>query len=73
MLLEVVDATHENAIEQSETVNDVLDELGAADKPRVTALNKIDLLPDPRCWTSHSSRTPLPVSAVTGTIWRRCC
>ena len=47
VLLEVVDVTHENAIEQSQTVNDVLVELGAADKPRVTALNKIDLLPDP--------------------------
>ena len=46
-LLEVVDVTHENAIEQSQTVSDVLAELGAADKPRVTALNKIDLLPDP--------------------------
>ncbi len=46
-LLEVVDVTHENAIEQSQTVSDVLAELGAAEKPRVTALNKIDLLPDP--------------------------
>ncbi len=45
-LLEVVDVTHENAIEQSQTVSDVLAELGAAEKPRVTALNKIDLLPD---------------------------
>lgn len=47
VLLEVVDATHENAIEQSQTVDDVLRELGAADKPRVTALNKIDLLDNP--------------------------
>ncbi len=47
VLLEVVDVTHENAIEQSQTVSDVLAELGAAEKPRVTALNKIDLLPDP--------------------------
>ncbi len=44
MLLEVVDVSHENAIEQSETVSDVLGELEARDKPRVTALNKIDLL-----------------------------
>lgn len=44
VLLEVVDVTHENAIEQSQTVSDVLAELGAAEKPRVTALNKIDLL-----------------------------
>ncbi len=47
ILLEVVDSSHENAIEQSETVNDVLDDLDAGKKPRVTALNKIDLLDDP--------------------------
>jgi len=47
LLLEVVDVSHENAIEQSETVNDVLHELDADEKPRVTALNKIDLLDDP--------------------------
>lgn len=47
LLLEVVDASHENAIEQSETVNDVLTDLEAIEKPRVTALNKIDLLDDP--------------------------
>ncbi len=47
LLLEVVDASHENAIEQSETVNDILRELGVNEKPRVTALNKIDLLDDP--------------------------
>ncbi|MGB8345965.1 MAG: GTPase HflX [Ktedonobacteraceae bacterium] len=47
MLLEVVDASHENSIEQSETVSDTLRDLEAADKPRVTALNKIDLLADP--------------------------
>ena len=47
LLLEVVDTSHENAIEQSETVNDVLHDLDAAEKPRVTALNKIDLVDDP--------------------------
>jgi GTPase len=46
LLLEVVDISHENAIEQSETVNDILQELGVNEKPRVTALNKSDLLDD---------------------------
>ncbi len=46
LLLEVVDISHENAIEQSETVNDILQELGVKEKPRVTALNKSDLLDD---------------------------
>jgi GTPase len=47
LLLEVVDISHENAIEQNETVNEVLHELEAGEKPRVTALNKIDLLDNP--------------------------
>ncbi len=47
VLLEVVDITHDNAVEQSETVSQVLRELEADDKPRVTALNKIDRLDDP--------------------------
>jgi len=46
ILLEVVDVKHENAIEQSETVNEVLRDLSSEEKPRVTALNKIDLLND---------------------------
>ncbi|HEX9039229.1 MAG TPA: GTPase HflX [Ktedonobacterales bacterium] len=63
-LLEVVDVTHENAIEQSQTVNDVLAELGAADKPRVTALNKIDLLPDPSVVDISLYANAVPVSAA---------
>jgi GTP-binding protein HflX len=47
LVLEVVDISHENAIEQSETVNEILHELEADEKPRVTALNKVDLLDDP--------------------------
>ncbi|HLJ80997.1 MAG TPA: GTPase HflX [Ktedonobacterales bacterium] len=66
LLLEVVDATHENAIEQSETVNDVLAELGASAKPRVTALNKIDLLPDPSQLDTRLFPNAVPVSALTG-------
>ncbi len=42
LLLEVVDVSHENAIEQSETVNEVLEELEVGHKPRVTGLNKMD-------------------------------
>ena len=44
LLLHVVDITHPNVREQSRTVETVLRELGAEDKPMVTALNKIDLL-----------------------------
>jgi len=44
LLLHVVDFTHPNAQEQSETVETVLKELGADNRPRLIALNKIDLL-----------------------------
>ena len=73
VLLEVVDSTHENAIEQSATVDEVLGELGAGDKPRVTALNKTDLLPDAEVLDLSLFENAVPVSAVTSTTWRRCC
>ena len=48
VLLHVVDVTHPNAAEQMQTVIGVLEELGADDKPVVTALNKVDrLVPEP--------------------------
>ncbi|MCC6313831.1 MAG: GTPase HflX [Thermomicrobiales bacterium] len=47
VLLHVVDVTHPNAAEQMATVKTVLEDLGADDKPVITALNKVDrLLPD---------------------------
>ncbi len=66
LLLEVVDSSHENAIEQSETVNEILDELGASGKPRVTALNKIDLLADPDELDLQLYPNAVPVSALEG-------
>ena len=44
LLLHVVDITHPEAAEQSATVDQTLAELGVADKPQLTALNKIDRL-----------------------------
>ena len=64
MLLEVVDASHENAIEQSETVNDILEELNAMGKPRVTALNKVDLLAEPEDLDISLYPNAVPVSAL---------
>jgi GTP-binding protein HflX len=46
VLVHVVDVTHPNAAEQVQTVLDVLEELGADNKPIITALNKIDALGD---------------------------
>jgi GTP-binding protein HflX len=44
LLLHVLDITHPNAAQQSQTVDDTLTELGLDEKPRITALNKVDLL-----------------------------
>lgn len=44
LLLHVVDLTSHNAAEQCQVVEDILDDLELLDKPRITALNKIDLL-----------------------------
>ncbi len=64
LLLEVVDVKHENAIEQSETVNEVLSELSSEEKPRVTALNKIDLLDNLNDVDTTLYPNAVPVSAL---------
>ncbi|HEY4036433.1 MAG TPA: GTPase HflX [Ktedonobacteraceae bacterium] len=64
ILLEVVDASHENAIEQNETVNEILEELDVLGKPRVTALNKIDLLDEPDELDTSLYPNAVPVSAL---------
>jgi GTP-binding protein HflX len=56
LLIHVVDITSSQATEQSETVLDILKDLGVADKPRITALNKVDLLlPGDRKWDESSA------------------
>jgi len=44
LLLHVVDITHPEAEEQARTVEDTLAELGLSGRPRLTVLNKADLL-----------------------------
>jgi len=44
LLLHVVDITHHDAAEQAQTVEDTLADLGLADKPCTTVLNKADLI-----------------------------
>jgi GTP-binding protein HflX len=43
LLLHVVDVASGDAAEQYQTVESILGEMGLADKPRITVLNKIDL------------------------------
>lgn len=45
LLLHVVDITHPDAERQARTVEDTLAELGLAERPRLTVLNKVDRLP----------------------------
>jgi GTP-binding protein HflX len=45
LLLHVVDASNAQAAEQTEVVERVLRELEAGDTPRITVLNKVDLVP----------------------------
>lgn len=56
LLVHVVDFTSPYAAEQHQVVENILADLGIADKPRVTALNKIDLLLDnTKTWDEKSA------------------
>ena len=56
LLLHIVDLTSHNAAEQCQTVEDILSDLNLVDKPRITALNKIDLLLDNgKTWDEESA------------------
>jgi GTP-binding protein HflX len=46
LLVHVLDAHHARVYEQNQAVISVLEQLEVADKPRIVALNKIDLLDD---------------------------
>jgi GTP-binding protein HflX len=68
LVLHVVDATHPQAAAQVESVEDILAELEVEELPRVTALNKVDLLPDGRDPAEglELSGAVVTISALTG-------
>jgi GTP-binding protein HflX len=68
LLVHLVDITHPNAIEQWKSVNDTLLEIGAEDIPVITALNKLDKMPDPEAARAALSAyaDSTPISARTG-------
>jgi GTP-binding protein HflX len=68
LLLHVVDITHDNAQQQAAAVLQVLQEIHATGQPIVTALNKIDRLPDPMAVAPLLGDLPdsVAISAVTG-------
>jgi GTP-binding protein HflX len=60
ILLHIVDFNSHNAIEQCQTVEDILTDLDLMDKPRITALNKIDLLlDDDKTWDEETAKNYL--------------
>ena len=44
LILHVIDITHSSAAAQAQAVDEILEDLGLAARPRVLALNKVDLL-----------------------------
>jgi len=65
LLIHVLDISSARAHEQARAVFRVLEELGAQDKPLITALNKIDLLED-KTWLAKSKEdfaNPVAISA----------
>lgn len=65
ILLHVMDITHPKVAEQSEAVFKVLAELGAENKPVITALNKIDKLEEPAIERfKRAFEDSIPVSAL---------
>jgi GTP-binding protein HflX len=71
LLLHVVDLASPDATEQCQTVEDILKELGLADRPRLTVLNKIDLLAGAQDWDEKQALDYITVQGTpnaTGTV-----
>lgn len=68
ILIHVVDASHYNATQQIEAVEDTLAEIDVPRIPRVLALNKIDALNGevPTFQTAEPYDAVVPISALTG-------
>jgi len=68
LLLHVLDVTHPQAKRQAEAVRETLEHIGAADRPIVSVLNKIDRLPTPDVLFPLEARLPngVFISALTG-------
>ena len=58
ILVHVVDASNAAWVEQEDTVNQVLNDLGATDKPTVIAFNKMDRVDDPVVLRHLAQRYP---------------
>lgn len=61
LLIHVVDAANPGWVEQVETVEHVLHELGASDKPVIMAFNKMDQVEEPQLLAHLAERYPYTV------------
>jgi len=67
VILHVLDVSDPELVREAEAVEDELEALGVASKPRITALNKSDLIPVTRLPLLRKRfESPIAVSAVTG-------
>ncbi|GAE90943.1 GTP-binding protein HflX [Acetivibrio straminisolvens JCM 21531] len=67
MLIHVVDASSEESEEQVKVVNSILESLGAASKPVIMALNKMDMVKDSLRLAIPNPRGRIfEISAATG-------
>ncbi len=68
IIVEVVDASDQGALEQHRASQEILGELKALDKPYVTALNKWDLVKESEATWQRLKRLPnaVPLSATNG-------
>lgn len=68
LLIHVLDVSDQRLYQHERAVNDVLDELGLGDKPRLVALNKIDRIEDHSWFQMHEGEfgNAVAVSASSG-------
>jgi len=68
VLIHVVDASHPQAPQHAETVREVLNQLGCADKPMITLLNKVDkvVVEDDLNQLAESLPYPIKLSLIRG-------
>jgi GTP-binding protein HflX len=67
LLVHVIDASHPRWLDQVAAVEQVLRELGAGERPRVNALNKVDRLSSETLRDVHSEiQEAVPISALRG-------
>jgi GTP-binding protein HflX len=62
LLVHVIDISHPNALAQAEAVHQTLREIGAAEIPTISVLNKIDRLPDPQMAVDKMENYPNSVA-----------